>query len=282
MIQVGSHGFVELIDHMGNDSTILDSARISYGKGTKATSTDETLMFYLMRHQHTSPFEQMELQFHVKVPMDIWRQWIRHRTASINEYSTRYSEVIEDMAVTPPDKWRKQSKDNKQGSDGYLDIEDGRDLSEDEAIFRLKAKEIYQKRLEMGVAREQARKDIPLSTYTLAVWKINLHNLFHFLELRLHPHAQQEIREYAQAIYDLARPLAPLAFAAFTRYRLRATRLSEIDSQVIKNIMQNCKSTPVSYTEFLNMVPSEWQGKRCREREECFDKLVKLAICYKD
>jgi len=230
---VGSGGFVHLVDHMGNDAAIVQAARISYGDGTKTPSDDRTLIRYLMRHWHTTPFEMCEVKFHVKVPMDAWRQWIRHRTASVNEYSTRYSEAIDEMEVTLPGEWRLQSTANKQGSGGFLERSVGEELSKQEAEFHTLARGVYQSRLDHGVAREQARKDLPLSTYTMAFWKVDLHNLFHFLRLRMDSHAQKEIRDFANAIYELVRPLFPEACAAFQDYRLEAMTLSRLDVEML-------------------------------------------------
>ena len=152
--------------------------RVSYGAGTRRVHEDRGLIRYLMRHHHTTPFEMCELKLHVRVPMDCWRQWIRHRTANVNEYSTRYSIAIDAAQTTPPTDWRMQSPTNRQGSVGLLHVETGAKLSQKEATFHRVARELYEERLAFGVAREQARKDLPLSTYTEAYWKIDLHNLF--------------------------------------------------------------------------------------------------------
>jgi len=160
---------------------VVQAARVSYGQGTQKTSDDRTLIRYLMRHRHTTPLEMAEVKLLVRVPMDCWRQWIRHRTASINEYSTRYSVAIDAAARTRGDQWRGQSTSNRQGSESELGVAVGAELSDAEAAFQRQARDVYQQRLEQGVAREQARKDLPLSTYTEAYWKIDLHNLLHFL-----------------------------------------------------------------------------------------------------
>src|SRR6185436_7167803 len=161
-------GFVRVVDYMGSDASIVQAARVSYGAGTKAISEDRGLVRYLMRHAHTTPFEMCELKLHVRVPMDCWRQWIRHRTANVNEYSTRYSLAIDGAQITPPGQWRSQSRDNKQGSGDFLPEAVGRELSDDEAALLSAARQTYEKRIAAGVAREQARKDLPLSTYTEA------------------------------------------------------------------------------------------------------------------
>ena len=196
-IRVLDDGFVRVVDYMGDDSAIVQAARVSYGKGTKRVQEDRALIRYLMRHDHTTPFEMCEIKLHVRVPMDIWRQWIRHRTANVNEYSTRYSEAIDAAQRTAPGAWRTQSSLNRQGSAGVLAEEIGARLSAEEAELQDRSRAVYEARLAAGVAREQARKDLPLATYTEAYWKIDLHNLLHFLELRMDAHAQQEIREYA-------------------------------------------------------------------------------------
>src|SRR5512142_2446038 len=185
-------GFVRLIDYMGDDAAIVQAARVSYGKGTKRVHEDRALIRYLMRHSHTTPFEMCEIKLHVRVPMDVWRQWIRHRTANVNEYSTRYSEAIDAAEATSPHGWRLQSAGNRQGSSGVLPTDAGARLSDEEAALQQHARSVYEARIAAGVAREQARKDLPLSTYTEAYWKIDLHNLLHFLGLRMDIHAQQE------------------------------------------------------------------------------------------
>jgi thymidylate synthase (FAD) len=169
-----------------------------------------------------------EIKLHVKVPMDTWRQWIRHRTASVNEYSTRYSVALDEAQRTVGNEWRQQSASNRQGSEGYVDADLAARLSEQEAELHRLAREIYDERLELGVAREQARKDLPLSTYTEAYWKTNLHNLLHFLALRMDDHAQLEIREYARTIgEEIVSRWCPVAWEAFLDYRVNSMSLSE-------------------------------------------------------
>ena len=189
------HGHIRVIDYMGDDAAIVQAARVSYGAGTKKVHEDRGLIRYLLRNAHTTPFEMCKLKLHVRVPMDCWRQWIRHRTASVNEYSTRYSEAISDQQTTLPGEWRLQAMMNKQGSEGFLDAATGEELTRTEAEFHQAAHDLYDTRIEQGVAREQARKDLPLSTYTEAYWSIDLHNLLHFLYLRMDSHAQYEIRQ---------------------------------------------------------------------------------------
>ncbi len=227
-------GFVRVVDYLGSDESIVQAARVSYGKGTKKISQDRGLIRYLLRHRHTTPFEMCEIKLHIRIPMDAWRQWIRHRTANVNEYSTRYSLAIESAQTTNPDQWRMQSSDNKQGSSGFFDLEQGKKMSDDEKILHEKSREIYDNRVAQGVAREQARKDLPLSTYTEAYWKIDLHNLLHFLELRMEKNAQLEIREYANVIgREIVKRWAPIAWEAFEEYALNSKEFSGFELELI-------------------------------------------------
>ncbi len=233
-IDVLDDGFVELVDCMGNDAAIVQAARVSYGKGTKHVSQDRGLIRYLMRHRHTTPFEMCEIKLHVRVPMDCWRQWIRHRTANVNECSTRYSVAIDTAQTTEPDQWRLQAKDNRQGSAGSLSAEEGEQFSRSEKEIIAATRQVYQERLEAGIAREQARKDLPLSTYTEAYWKIDLHNLLHFLELRMDERAQYEIRQYARAIgFQIVSQWVPLVWEAFLDYRFGAMSLSQTEVDLL-------------------------------------------------
>lgn len=272
-------GFVCLVDVMGDDSAIVQAARVSYGAGTKKVSDDRTLIRYLMRHRHTTPFEMAEIKLLVRVPMDIWRQWIRHRTASVNEYSTRYSIAIDTAHQTAPGMWRKQSTTNRQGSEGFLDQQTGAELSREEKELQEHARRVYQHRLQLGVAREQARKDLPLSTYTEAYWKIDLHNLLHFLELRMDRHAQWEIGEYARVIAnEIVAPLFPMTWEAFVDYRLQGMSLSRLDCEVIARLVSQGR-LPADESAFLEAQDPGWRElSRCRERDECLEKLKRLGI----
>ncbi len=230
-------GFVRVVDYMGNDTSIVQAARVSYGDGTKKGSDDEHLIRYLMRHRHTTPFEMCELKLHVRAPMDVWRQWVRHRTASINEYSTRYSIAIDAARSLAPDEWRSQSTTNRQGSGEALPIDVGEALSREEAEFHAAGRALYQKRLDLGVSREVARKDLPLSTYTEAYWKCNLKNLFHFLALRMPGAAQYEIRAYAEVIgREIVSKWVPFAWKAFEDYTLSATQLSAPEQAIVSTL----------------------------------------------
>lgn len=233
-------GFVRVVDYMGSDQSIVQAARVSYGAGTKKVSQDRGLIRYLMRHHHSTPFEMCEIKLHVRVPMDAWRQWIRHRTANVNEYSTRYSIAIDQAVKTDEKEWRIQSTSNKQGSDGFLNLEDGKALTEEENKLHNNLWDIYNKRIERGVAREQARKDLPLSTYTEAYWKIDLHNLFHFLRLRMDKHAQLEIRNYAHTIgHEIVKRWVPLAWEAFEDYRMNSKAFSGPEMELLGLISNN-------------------------------------------
>ena len=234
------NGFVRVIDYMGDDAAIVQAARVSYGAGTKHVHGDRGLIRYLMRHSHTTPFEMCEIKLHVRVPMDSWRQWIRHRTANVNEYSTRYSIAIDAAQRTAPDEWRAQSAASRQGSTGHLPPALGKRLSANEKQLQKKAREVYEALIAAGVAREQARKDLPLSTYTEAYWKIDLHNLFHFLNLRMDVHAQQEIRAYATVIgEEIVAKWVPVAWEAFLDYRRHAVQLSGVEAEIIGALVSN-------------------------------------------
>jgi thymidylate synthase (FAD) len=233
------YGFVALKDSMGSDEDIEQAARISYGKGTRKKSDTRNLIRYLMRHKHTSPFEMCELKFHVRVPMDCWRQWIRHRTASVNEYSSRYSEVPFLCQKTPANLWRLQNVVNKQGSSGYLVEENGGEfcgkvLTEEETYLQKLSYICYDHRLKAGVAREQARKDLPLSIYTEAFWKIDLHNLLHFLNLRCQTNAQEEIRKYANVIAGIVKKLYPITFEAWYDYTFTAKTFTQTEFYLMR------------------------------------------------
>ena len=276
-------GFVCLVDVMGDDQAVVQAARVSYGEGTRQVSDDRGLIRYLLRHRHTTPFEMVELKFLVRVPMDTWRQWIRHRTANVNEYSTRYSLAIDAAQHTPPHQWRSQAASNRQGSGEALPADVGSDLSATEAELIEKARQVYERRIELGVAREQARKDLPLSTYTEAYWKIDLHNLLHFLALRMDSHAQWEIRQYATALgEEIVRPLFPLVWEAFVDYRVQGMFLTRLDCELIGRLMPRLAAesrATATEDDFLAVQPPEWIDlKRSRERDECREKLVRLGI----
>jgi len=276
-------GFVCLVDVMGDDQAVVQAARVSYGEGTRKVSDDRGLIRYLLRHRHTTPFEMAEIKLLVRVPMDCWRQWIRHRTANVNEYSTRYSLAIDAMQTTEPDAWRTQATQNRQGSAGLLDAEHGAQLTAAEADFQRSARELYEQRIALGIAREQARKDLPLSTYTEAYWKVDLHNLLHFLALRMDSHAQWEIREYATAIgRSIVQPLFPLVWEAFVDYRVDGLFLSRLEREVIQRLVTRLVAAgraQATEDDFLAVQDPAWVDmQRCRERDECRDKLRELNL----
>ncbi len=273
-------GLIRVVDTMGSDEAIVQAARVSYGTGTKKISEDRGLIRYLMRHHHTTPFEMCEIKFHLRVPMDVWRQWIRHRTANVNEYSTRYSIAIDSAHKTKPTEWRLQNPSNKQGSTGFLDLDKGREFSQKEIELHDFARNIYNERLEAGVAREQARKDLPLSTYTEAYWKIDLHNLFHFLELRMNELAQYEIRMYANIIgNEIVSKWCPLAWEAFIDYRLNSVTFSNTELKIVKLIIQGKFEEAINIlNENKFLVYSDGKVKRNRELEEFAKKLLILDL----
>jgi len=276
-------GFVCLVDVMGDDQSVVQAARVSYGEGTRKVSDDRGLIRYLMRHRHSTPFEMAEIKLLVRVPMDCWRQWIRHRTANVNEYSTRYSLAIDAAQTTPPDQWRLQAASNRQGSEGVMPTESGQALSAAEADFQRQARALYEARIAQGVAREQARKDLPLSTYTEAYWKIDLHNLLHFLALRMDAHAQWEIRQYATTIGEqIVAPLYPLVWEAFVDYRLKALALSRLDCELIARLaarLADAGRAVAGEEDFLAVQDASWVGvARSRERDECRGKLLRLGL----
>jgi thymidylate synthase (FAD) len=273
-------GFVRVIDYMGTDASIVQAARVSYGKGTRKVRQDRELIRYLMRHRHTSPFEMCEIKLHVRVPMDTWRQWIRHRTANVNEYSTRYSVAIDAAQSTAPNAWRKQGFENRQGSAGLIDPEIGEVLSSGEEEIQKQAREIYQRRLDAGVAREQARKDLPLSTYTEAYWKIDLHNLLHFLVLRMDLKAQYEIRCYAEVIgRDIVAKWCPLTWEAFRDYRLKAFALSRMEIEIIRACVEGNSQKAVDIALRYDLLKKEGgKFKTTLELREIEAKLKALGV----
>ncbi len=240
------HGFVRVIDYMGDDSAIVQAARVSYGRGTKRVQEDAGLIRYLMRHRHTTPFEMCEIKFHVKLPIFVARQWIRHRTASVNEYSARYSIMDKEFYIPAPEQLAAQSVVNRQGRGDVLEGEEAADVLH---LLRDDAERCYAHYASMlnegegadpdrkGLARELARMNLTLNTYTQWYWKTNLHNLFHFLSLRADSHAQYEIRVYADAMMRMTEAWVPVAAAAFRDYRLGAVTLSAQMLSVVKRML---------------------------------------------
>jgi thymidylate synthase (FAD) len=325
-------GFICLVDVMGDDQRIVNAARASYGKDERAlhqtiqeevsfskgnfseleitpekvdktqqeiTKKDRGLIRRLMDDGHTSPFEKVKFEFFVRVPMDCWRQWIRHRTADVNEYSTRYKEAIDSQQTTLPGEWRLQATDNKQGSSGFLEewpddwivqktehnytvttpngerivsswtgkITPGEYLTNNENEFHAASDWNYQLRLALGVAREQARKDLPLSTYTEAYWGCSLHNIFNFLRLRMDSHAQLEIRLYANAMFEIIKQICPIACEAFEDYILHAKKFSRMEMELLTKIVRDYQDTYEgtqmdlnSWSKPSNMTDNEWKN----------------------
>ena len=261
-------GFVRLVDYMGGDESIVQAARVSYGKGTKSVSEDRILLRYLMRHLHTTPFEMVELKFHVKLPIFVARQWIRHRTANVNELSGRYSIMKDEFYLPSPKVIKLQSVRNKQGR------------SEDDVPPELQQKVLnmlledqrhvygrYEELLKDEIARELARINLPLSLYTEWYWKIDLHNLLHFLHLRMDKHAQFEIRIYAETMGEIVKRVAPMAWEAFEDYVFYGERFSKAELKAIADNLDTQKITK-EYLEKYNL--------KGLEADEFLEKLKKL------
>lgn len=257
-INVLDHGFVRLIDYMGNDAAIVQAARVSYGEGTKKRSEDAALIRYLLRHRHTSPFEMVDIKLHIKAPIFVARQWVRHRTASMNEISGRYSILPEELYLPDDTQISFQSSDNKQGR-STTDVPEPlrRRVHDLLLVGQREAYAGYQELIDAEIARELARITLPLSVYTEWYWKMNLHNLFHFLSLRVDPHAQFEIRIYAEAICLILQRLAPVAYQAFVDYERDATYLSGPERAIVA---QALRGEPIT--------PADWQAIGKRERRE--------------
>ena len=229
-VQVLDHGFVRVVDYMGDDAAIVQAARVSYGQGTKKARDDSGLIRYLMRHWHSTPFEMCEIKLHVKLPVFVARQWIRHRTANVNEYSARYSILDREFYIPAPDQLAVQSTVNNQGRGAVLEGDEAARVLDLLKTDAGRAYDHYEAMLsqegQQGLARELARMNLPANIYTQWYWKIDLHNLFHFLRLRADAHAQYEIRVYAEAMCDLVKAWVPAAYAAFEDYRLNAAQFS--------------------------------------------------------
>lgn len=263
-IKIHEHGLVALVDVMPRmvptqktgDYAIVQAARVSYGDGTKQVSEDSGLIRYLMRHRHTTPFEMAEFKFHCVMPIFIARQWIRHRTANVNEYSARYSVVKDRFFIPEADGLRQQSTTNKQSSEGGISPIDASVFLTRLNDHCREAYEDYEAALAGGMGRELARIGLPLNTYTEWYWKIDLHNLFHFLSLRMDAHAQQEIRDYANAMFALIQPIVPIACGAFVDYRLNAMSLSRLEIEAIHT------NQPLASDNKREI--AEWEEKRKR------------------
>ena len=233
------HGFVRVVDYMGDDAAVVQAARVSYGAGTKAARDDQGLINYLMRHRHTTPFEMCEIKLHVKLPIFVARQWIRHRTANVNEYSARYSILDKEFYFPNEDELRQQSSRNKQGSEGSIDPEVAREWLHDAVSMSDYAYGRYSKGIEtQGIAREMARMNLPLNIYTQWYWKVDVHNLLHFLDLRTDSHAQKEIRDYADKIAWILSFWLPMVHQAWVNYRQRAVTFSSGQIWALQQMIQ--------------------------------------------
>ena len=254
--KVLDHGFIRVIDYMGDDSSIVQAARVSYGKGTKKLNQDKSLINYLISHRHSTPFEMNEIKFHVKLPIFVARQWIRHRTANVNEYSARYSILDKEFYIPKEENLKPQSKSNNQGRSGDLSRTEIKSYSK---IIRDNSRigfENYSKLLnedesgrmiddsKKGLARELSRMTLPLNSYTQWYWKIDLHNFMHFLSLRFDPHAQYEIRVYAEVMMEILKKWVPLTYEAFVSNRLNSLTMSSHGIEYIKSLIKKRKSIP--------------------------------------
>ncbi|MBP6951125.1 MAG: FAD-dependent thymidylate synthase [Alphaproteobacteria bacterium] len=261
------HGFVRVIDYMGTDSAIVQAARVSYGKGTKKSTEDRGLIHYLLRHAHTTPFEMCEIKFHIKLPFFIARQWLRHRTANVNEYSARYSILDKEFYIPSIEHLAAQSSTNKQGRGQLLSPEYSRyviDLLKNDAehayahyeeLLNEDAEGSIRNPQKEGLTRELARTNLSLNFYTQMYWKIDLHNLMHFLTLRGDAHAQYEIRAYADVMLTLLERWVPFTYEAFLQYRKESARFSKNGVETLKRLL---KGEPVTQ-ETSGMSKREWQ-----------------------
>lgn len=241
---VGPAGFVRLVDWMGSDARVVQAARVSYGAGTRTQREDAALIDYLLRNQHSSPFEQCEVTFHVKLPIYLARQVVRHRTASLNEISGRYSVLADEAEVFEPDAWRAQGTSNKQVGEGAVPEAAGAAASSQTRAHVERSFQLYHSLLESGVCREQARTVLPLATYTEWYWKMDLSNMFRFLKLRLDAHAQAEVRAFADAKLWFVERLFPACTAAFRRHVLEGESLSGPEAAVVKRLLADRVVSP--------------------------------------
>ena len=251
------HGFIRVIDYMGNDNSIVQAARVSYGKGTKKVNTDSGLIKYLMRHWHSTPFEMCEIKYHVKLPIFIARQWIRHRTANVNEYSARYSILDKEFYLPTKENLAAQSTNNRQGRGEVISgnqAEKVLGLLKDDAERTYKN---YEEMIEDDIARELARINLPLSTYTEWYWQMDLKNMFHFLKLRMDHHAQWEIQEYGRAMAQIVKAVCPLAYDSFERHMVNGARFSAHELHAIK--------------EMLDGKPNPLEGRKLAEFNQKLD-----------
>jgi len=279
-------GFVGLIDQMGDDSSIVQAARVSYGDGTKSVSEDRGLIRYLMRHLHTTPIEMIEFKFHCKMPIFVARQWIRHRTANVNEYSGRYSVMVDEFYVPELEHILPQSTTNMQGRSGEMSMEDKIIVRDQIIESNFECYNRYQDLLGVnsgnlftdnfeGISREMARGVLSVNNYTEWYWKIDLHNLFHFLALRMDSHAQYEIRVFADAMYDLIKPVVPLATEAFEDFILNAERMSRMEMELLRYMAggRSWDLTKATFGEGTEKGVAKHFGLSMRELREFKEKL---------
>jgi thymidylate synthase (FAD) len=258
-VPVLDHGFVRVVDYMGDDAAIVQAARVSYGQGTKHARDDSGLIRYLMRHWHSTPFEMCEIKFHVKLPVFVARQWIRHRTANVNEYSARYSILDREFYIPAPDALAAQSTVNNQGRGAMLEGAEAQRVLETLKADSNRSYDHYEAMLsqdgQQGLARELARMNLPMNMYTQWYWKTDLHNLMHFLRLRADAHAQYEIRVYADAICELMKAWVPATWAAFEDYRLNAAQFSGPGMAALRRMLAGEAVTQ----ETSGMSKGEWR-----------------------
>ena len=268
-------GFIRLVDSMGGDAAIVQAARVSYGKGTTKVSRDRALIRYLMRHHHSTPFEMVELKFHAKMPIFVARQWVRHRTANINEYSLRYSEAIDDFYIPRAEDIHFQSTTNKQGRE-VIDVPTEL-RKKTVAYFKEMSKKsyvIYNELNEAGIARELARAVLPVNIYTQWYWKNDLHNTFHFLRLRMDDHAQYEIRVYAKAMAAMVKEVVPIAYEAFEDYILNGMYFSRLDQEIFS---QNLPERIIDdlHDDSIYRIVAGLNASKPREEDELYDLYIK-------
>ena len=253
------HGFVRVIDYMGDDAAITQAARVSYGKGTKSVQNDEGLIRYLMRHWHSTPFEMCEIKLHVKLPVFVARQWIRHRTANVNEYSARYSILDREFYIPAPDKLNAQSVINNQGRGEVLEGEEAQRVLKYLTDDAMRAYDHYEEMIsdqgQQGLARELARMNLPANIYTQWYWKVDLHNLLHFLRLRSDAHAQYEIRVYAEEMCKIVADWVPFAYRAFEDYRMGGAQMSSTALECVRRMLKGEEVTQ----ENSGMSKGEWR-----------------------
>ncbi len=277
LVGVHGHGYIGLIDFMGEDSSIVQAARTSYGKGTKKTREDRGLIRYLMRHSHTTPFEMVEFKFLVKMPIFIARQWVRHRTANINEYSGRYSVMTDEFYVPEVDNILGQSTRNRQGSEGVLPEDVRKAFVDDVTKTSQETYSRYQKALAGGISREMSRILLPLNLYTKWYWKNDLHNILHFLLLRMDAHAQQEIRDFAIPMYGLVSQVAPITCEAFMDFSMQGVRLSDKEQNALSLILNNGeKFEKACELSGIELIRPDGKPMTTGEGPEFRDKLEKI------